>query len=99
MGMDRAQLQMRIVLPLAVPIIVAGVRVAAVTTVGIAVIGAWVGVHDIGFLIYQATTAVYDPNEILAGAIVITLFAIVVDLLLLALQAALGRGRQIVPAT
>ncbi len=99
MGMNRMQLQRLVVLPLALPVIVAGLRVATVTTIGIAAIGPWVGVQDIGTLINQGITTVYYPAEILAGAIVVTLFAILADLLLLGLQTALGRGRQIVPAT
>src|SRR5579884_4093884 len=51
MGMNRSQLQLRVVLPLALPVVVAGVRVATVTTIGIATIAPWVGVEDIGTLI------------------------------------------------
>jgi osmoprotectant transport system permease protein len=99
MGMDRMQLQLRVVLPLALPVIIAGVRVATVTTIGIATIAPWVGVQDIGTLIYEGINVGYYAAEILAGVILVTIFAILADLLLLAVQAALGRGRQIVPAT
>jgi osmoprotectant transport system permease protein len=99
MGMNRPQVRRRVVLPLALPVIVAGVRVATVTTIGIATIGPWVGVEDIGTLIYQGINSGYYAAEIFAGVILVTVFAILADLLLLAAQAALGRGRQIVPAT
>jgi osmoprotectant transport system permease protein len=98
MGMNGPQLQVRVVLPLSLPVIVAGIRVATVTTIGIATIAQWVGVADIGTLIYQGQNFAYN-DEILAGVIVVSLFAILADLLLLAVQAVLGRGRQIVPAT
>lgn len=98
MGMNAAQLQLRVVLPLALPVIVAGLRVATVTTIGIATIAPWVGTSDIGTLIYQGQNFAYN-DEILAGVIVVSLFAILADLLLLAVQAALGRGRRVVPAT
>lgn len=98
MGMNRQQLQRRVVLPLALPVIVAGVRVTAVTTIGIATIAPWVGVEDIGTLIYQGINSGYYADEITAGVLVVTAFAILVDLLLLGVQAALSRSRQIVPA-
>ena len=98
MGMNGPQLQVRVVLPLSLPVIVAGIRVATVTTIGIATIAQWVGVADIGTLIYQGQNFAYN-DEILAGVIVVSLFAILADLLLLAVQAVLGRGRQIAPAT
>ncbi|HEX6820060.1 MAG TPA: ABC transporter permease [Ktedonobacterales bacterium] len=98
MGMNRPQLQRRVVLPLALPVIVAGVRVTTVTTIGIATIAPWVGVQDIGTLIYQGINSGYYADEISAGVLVVTAFAILVDLLLLGVQAALGRSRQVVPA-
>ncbi len=98
MGMSRPQLQVRVVLPLSLPVIVAGIRVATVTTIGIATIAPLVGTADIGTLIFQGFNFAYY-DEIIAGVIVVSLFAILADLLLLAVQTALGRGRQIVPAT
>jgi osmoprotectant transport system permease protein len=86
------------VLPLSLPVVVAGLRVATVTTIGIATIAPWVGAQDIGTLIYQGQNFAYN-DEILAGVIVVSVFAIMADLLLLGVQGALGRGRQIVPAT
>jgi osmoprotectant transport system permease protein len=92
MGMKPYQVLFRITLPLALPVIVAGVRVATVTTIGIASLVYLVGQHSLGDLIFQ-NLAVYDPDAIAAGAIMTAAFAIVADLLLLTLQAALNRGR------
>ena len=50
MGMNRIQLQRRVVLPLSLPIIVAGIRVVAVTTIGIATLGPYVGTQNLGTL-------------------------------------------------
>lgn len=92
MGMKPFQILFRITLPLALPVIVAGVRIAVVTTIGIAALATLAGQSTLGDLIFQ-NLAVYDPDAIAAGAIMTAAFAIVADLLLLALQAALNRGR------
>ncbi len=92
MGMKPLQLLFRVTLPLALPVIIAGVRIATVTTIGIASLTSLVGQNTLGDLIFQ-NLAVYDPDAIAAGAIMTAALAIVADLLLLALQAVLNRGR------
>lgn len=92
MGMKRQQIFLRVTLPLALPVIVAGIRIATVTTVGIASLATLAGQSTLGDLIFQ-NLAVYDPDAIAAGAILTAAFAILADLLLLALQASLNRGR------
>jgi osmoprotectant transport system permease protein len=92
MGMKRYQLLFRVTLPLALPVIVAGIRIATVTTIGIAALGSLVGQSTLGDLIFM-NLAFFDPNPITAGAILTATLAIAADLLLLALQAALNRGR------
>ncbi|HLX59615.1 MAG TPA: ABC transporter permease [Ktedonobacteraceae bacterium] len=92
MGMKPAQVLFRVTLPLALPVIVAGVRIATVTTVGIAALAPLAGQSTLGDLIFQ-NLAVNDLNAIAAGAILTAAFAIIADLLLLALQRSLDRGR------
>src|SRR5579864_7937473 len=92
MGMKSAQILFRVTLPLALPVIVAGIRIATVTTVGIAALTSLVGQSQLGDLIFQ-NLAVFDPDSIAAGAILTAFFAIAADLLLLALQIGLNRGR------
>ena len=92
MGMKRQQVFFRVTLPLALPVIVAGIRIATVTTVGIAALAPLGGQSTLGDLIFQ-NLAVYDPDPIAAGAILTAAFAILADLLLLALQGWLNRGR------
>ena len=94
MGMNRIQLQRRVVLPLSLPIIVAGIRVVAVTTIGIATLGPYVGTQNLGTLIYDGIYLGRN-SEIVAGAILITALAITVDLLLLGVQRLLNRGGQV----
>ncbi|HLI07532.1 MAG TPA: ABC transporter permease [Ktedonobacteraceae bacterium] len=94
-GMKPYQILFRVTLPMALPVIVAGIRIATVTTVGIAALAALVGQSDLGDLIFQ-NIASYDPDAIAAGAILTALLAIAADLLLLALQIWLNRGRSAV---
>ncbi len=97
MGMNGVQLQLRVVLPLALPVIVAGLRVATVTTIGIATLSFAIGVPTLGLIIFQGFVFSYR-DEILGGAILVIAFAIGADLLLLALQRVLARGRDVVAA-
>jgi osmoprotectant transport system permease protein len=98
MGMNAVQLQTRVVLPLALPVIIAGIRVVVVTTIGIASISQIVGVSDLGTLVFQGQTFAYN-DEIIAGAILITALAIGADVLLLGLQRLLGRGQTVTLAS
>ena len=92
MGMKPAQILFRITLPLALPVIVAGIRIATVTTVGIASLAPLAGQSTLGDLIFQ-NLAVSDLDAVAAGGILTAAFAILADLLLLALQLGLNRGR------
>jgi len=82
MGMTTAQLVRRVELPLALPLVVAGVRTAAVEVVATATLGAYVGVIDLGFDIFAGL----DTNngvETFAGAALVAALALVVDLVFL----------------
>lgn len=91
MGMNQTQLLLRVVLPLALPVIVAGIRIAAVTTIGIATLAPLIGVQDLGTIIFRGLDFASVTLES-AGVILICTLAIGVDLLLLALQTALSGG-------
>jgi osmoprotectant transport system permease protein len=92
MGMNRRQLFFRVTLPLALPVIVAGIRISTVTTIGIASLAGFIGQGGLGALIFMNIT-VGDYDAIFAGAFLLAILAISADLLLLALQTALNRGR------
>jgi osmoprotectant transport system permease protein len=94
MGMNGWQLQREVILPLALPVIVAGIRVATVTTIGIATIAPLFGVQDLGYLIFQGFNTSYN-DQVVAGVIIVSLLAIVVDFLLLGVQRLLSRGRRV----
>lgn len=92
MGMNGRQLLQRVTLPMALPVTIAGVRVAMVTTIGIASLASLAGTDSLGTLIFQGISNL-QSDQVIAGAILISLLAIVADLLLLALQVGLNRGR------
>jgi len=81
MGMTEWQLLTKVKLPLAVPVIMAGLRQAVVMNIGIAAIGSYIGAGGLGQPIFRGI-ANYRPDLILSGAIFVSLMAIVIDLLL-----------------
>ena len=78
MGLTDRQLLLRVELPLALGVIVAGVRVAAVISVGTATIAAAIGAGGLGEFIFRGVAMVND-QLILAGAIPAALLAIAAD--------------------
>jgi osmoprotectant transport system permease protein len=94
MGMTARQLLRLVELPLALPSIVSGIRVAAVVGVGSATIAAAIGAGGLGQYIYRGLSMV-DTTVILAGAIPAALLALLVDGGLLWLERQLTpRGRR-----
>ena len=78
MGMTDWQLLRIVELPLAAPVVLAGVRVAAVVAVGIATIAAAIGAGGLGVFIFRGLSMV-DNGVIMAGAIPAAVLALVVD--------------------
>ena len=78
MGMTRSQLLWQVELPLAARTILAGVRVATVTTVGTATIAAAIGGGGLGVFIFRGIASV-DTTQILAGAIPAAVLALLSD--------------------
>lgn len=93
MGMTDGELLRHVDLPLALPSIIAGIRVAAVVGVGSATIAAAIGAGGLGEFIYRGLSMV-DTTVILAGAIPAALLALVVDAALLGLERSLSRRRR-----
>ncbi|HET6360966.1 MAG TPA: ABC transporter permease [Gemmatimonadota bacterium] len=81
MGMTDGQLLAKVELPLCAGVIVAGVRVATVISIGIATIAAAIGAGGLGVYIFQGL-AMVDDTVILAGAVPAALLALAADGLL-----------------
>ena len=80
-GMTGWQVFRSVQLPLALPVIIAGIRIALTTTISLATIAAWVGAGGLGTLLFNGITRNNTPM-ILAGTIAITTLAILTDQLL-----------------
>ena len=78
MGMTDSQLLWRVELPLAMSVILSGVRVAVVISVGLATIAAAIGAGGLGELIFRGL-AMVNNQLILAGAIPAALLAVLAD--------------------
>ncbi len=78
MGLSGRQILLQVELPLALPYIVAGLRVAAVLTIGIATIAAAIGAGGLGEFIFRGL-AMVDNHLILAGAIPAALLALAAE--------------------
>jgi len=81
MGMSRGQILYKVQLPLAIAVIMGGVRIAAVTGIGVATIATLIGAGGLGTLIYQGIGMVNIPMMI-AGAIPAALLALLTDFVL-----------------
>jgi osmoprotectant transport system permease protein len=81
MGMTRGQILRMVELPMALPTIVSGLRIATVTTVGTATIAAAIGAGGLGVFIFRGIASV-DKIQILAGAVPSALLALGCDALL-----------------
>jgi osmoprotectant transport system permease protein len=92
MGLSPAQLLRDVELPLAMPVILAGVRVATALTIGVATIAAAIGAGGLGEFIFRGL-AMVDNNVILAGALPAALMALIADGGLALLQRALQRPK------
>jgi osmoprotectant transport system permease protein len=78
MGMTGTQILWRVELPLAIPAILAGLRIATVTTVGTATVAAAIGAGGLGVFIYRGIATV-DTATILAGAVPAAIMALIAD--------------------
>lgn len=78
MGMSNRQVLWRVQLPLAFPVIFAGVRVALVMMVGIATLSVYIGERNLGRLIQQGITRTH-MDMVLTGGILVAVLAIAVD--------------------
>lgn len=92
MGLSAAQVFTRVTFPLALPVIVAGLRTAVVVTISTATVAGWIGAGGLGRLLFDGVR-LRRPGMILAGAIAITLLAIAVDLLIRWLSRYLAANR------
>ncbi|MEZ4499438.1 MAG: ABC transporter permease [Thermomicrobiales bacterium] len=80
-GMTRSQTLLRVRLPLALPVLIAGFRIATVSTISLATVTAWINAGGLGSLLFDGISR-DNPSMILAGTVAICALALSADLLL-----------------
>jgi len=86
MGMSTAQVPLRVQAPLAVPAVIAGLRIATVSTIELVVIGGYVGQGGFGAYILEGFRNNFYKAEITTYILLTVLLALLADALLLGLQ-------------
>jgi osmoprotectant transport system permease protein len=89
MGYTRWQRLWRVELPIALPIIVAGIRIATVTTIGLVTVATLIGMGGLGYLIVNIGIQRFFPTATLTGVVAVVTLSATADLLLLGAQRAL----------
>lgn len=84
-GLTPMQILFKVKIPLALPVIMAGVRIASVTAVGLMTVAAYIGAGGLGYLVFSGIRTV-NNNQILAGAIPACILALLVDFVLGAVE-------------
>jgi osmoprotectant transport system permease protein len=85
MGMTPIQRLARVEIPLAIPVIMAGVRTAVVMNIGIMAIAAYIGAGGLGTFISRGISQT-DSRQLITGALAVSLLAIAVDFFLARVQ-------------
>mgnify|MGYP001795541542 CR=1 FL=1 len=80
MGYTNGQRLWRVELPIALPIIVAGLRIATVTTIGLVTIATLIGMGGLGYLIVNIGVQRRFPTATITGVVIVVLLSTIVDL-------------------
>lgn len=78
MGMGTLQRLLRVEIPLALPVIIAGVRISVVLNIGVTAIAAYIGAGGLGTFISRGISQT-DIRQLITGAVALALLAIVAD--------------------
>jgi osmoprotectant transport system permease protein len=97
MGLTDRQLLWRVEIPLALPEIIAGLRIATTTTVGLATLAVFAGAGGLGEQIVTGSNITFKTGVVAAGGLAV-LLALALDVLLLGVQRALSPWRRVAAA-
>ena len=81
MGVTKFQLMKDVEMPLALPLIISGIRLSSVYVISWATLASYVGAGGLGDLVFNGLN-LYQPPMIISAAIVVTLLALVIDFIL-----------------
>jgi osmoprotectant transport system permease protein len=96
MGLTRRQILWRVELPLAIPEIIGGLRIASVSTIAIATLAVLISAGGLGTLMYGANLTF--PTSIILAAAIVILMALLIDVILLLVQRLTTPWRRASPA-
>jgi osmoprotectant transport system permease protein len=85
MGLSPGQMLVRVELPLALPSILAGLRIATVTTIGLATLASFVSQGGLGDLIITQGMAQQFPTAVIVGSVLAVLLAVLADVVFVGL--------------
>jgi osmoprotectant transport system permease protein len=85
MGLTRMQRLREVELPIAIPVIMVGVRMAVVMNIGVTAIAAYIGAGGLGAFISRGISQT-DPRQLVTGALAVSVLAIIADFGLLGVQ-------------
>lgn len=85
MGFGTMRRLVRVELPIAIPIVIAGLRVAVVSSISLASVGQLIGVSSLGYLFVDGYSRDF-PTEIITGLVLVILLALVCDLILVGIR-------------
>lgn len=80
-GMTTGQMLMQVWIPMALPVMLAGVRIAFTTVIGLAVLGGWAAAGGLGEILFMGINT-NNPSRVMAGVVAIVALALVVDLVM-----------------
>ncbi|MGI8825459.1 MAG: ABC transporter permease [Chloroflexota bacterium] len=94
MGMSPRQILLKVEYPLALPVILAGIRVATVATIAIATIATLIDAGGLGRLLFDGlNNGFFSTSEIQVGALAVSLLALAADLILRSVERLLPASR------
>lgn len=84
-GMNTAQTLVRVWIPMALPVMLAGVRIAFTTVIGLAVLGGWAAAGGLGEVLFMGINTA-NPERVMAGVVAIVVLALLIDGLMRGLE-------------
>lgn len=84
-GMNTGQTLLRVWIPMALPVMLAGVRIAFTTIIGLAVLGGWAAAGGLGEVLFMGINTA-NPERVMAGVVAIVILALIIDGLMRAME-------------
>lgn len=84
-GMSTPQVLTQVWIPMALPVMLAGVRIALTTVIGLAVLGGWAAAGGLGEVLFMGIST-DNPERVMAGVIAIVALALAIDALMRGLE-------------